>query len=78
MAVKPYPCMCCMGAFTFILRATDAFFSMSPTATATRGKHKLWIAAEHMSIKDPQTAAQKMGCQMEEIKFEYANEEEQA
>lgn len=31
-----------------------------------------------MSVKDPLTAAQRMGCQMEEIKFEYVNEEEQA
>lgn len=48
---------------------------MSPTATATRGKNEQWRLALHMSIKDPQTAAQRMGCQMEEIKFEYINEE---
>lgn len=51
---------------------------MPPTATATSGKHEQWRVAVHMPIKDPQTAAQRMGCQMEEIKFEYINEEEQA
>lgn len=49
---------------------------MSPTATG--GKYKQRRVAVHMSIKDSQTAAQRMGCQMEEIKFEYINEEEQA
>lgn len=49
---------------------------MSPTATATSKKNEFWKVAVH--IKDPQTAAPRMGCQMEEIKFEYINEEEQA
>lgn len=51
---------------------------MGPTATATSGKNEQWRVAVHMSIKDSQTTAQRMGCQMEEIKFEYINEEEQA
>lgn len=51
---------------------------MSSTATATSGKNEQWGVTVHMSIKDPQTAAQRMGWQMEEIKFEYINEEEQA
>lgn len=45
--------------------------------TATSGKNEQWRVAVHMSIKDPQTAAPRMGCQMEVIKFEYINEEEQ-
>lgn len=54
----------------------DATNAVLPPATAARGKYR--GQQHYTSIKDPLPEAQRMGCQMEEIKFEYVNEEEPA